>query len=142
MNIHLSDEQIEACAQRAQDYFSRGFNCSQSVVAACAPLFGLDEELALKVSASFGGGIGRMRGVCGAASGMFILEGLASGSAVEGDTQAKLANYARVRSLAEAFRQQHGSLICSELLASHQKSPCALMVANSVRLFLSSLENN
>ena len=157
MNTNLSPEQIEVFAQRAQDYFRRGFNCSQSVVAACAPLFGVDEELALRLSASFGGGIGRMRSVCGAASGMFILEGLASGSAVEGDTQAKMTNYARVRNLAASFQQQHGSLICAELLGltpppsaspsastspNSKKLPCVQMVANAVRIFLSSQENN
>ncbi|MBO5812731.1 MAG: C_GCAxxG_C_C family protein, partial [Bacteroidaceae bacterium] len=59
--------------QRAVDNFKQGYNCAQAVTAAFADLYDLTEEQALRISASFGGGIGRMREVCGAASGMFIL---------------------------------------------------------------------
>ena len=73
--------------------FLEGFNCSQSVFAAYADLFDMDKETALRVSASFGGGIGRMREVCGAANGMFLVAGMLTGS-VEGKNQlAKKNNY-------------------------------------------------
>jgi len=113
----IDDKQIETLSSRAVELFKQGFNCSQSVFAACAPaLYHVDEELALRMSASFGGGIGRMRGVCGAASGMFLLAGLENGSAVPGDAEGKKNNYALVQDLAQRFKDANGSIFCSELL--------------------------
>lgn len=149
----MTDEQIEARAQRAQELFKQGFNCSQAVFASCADLFGIkDEALALRLSASFGGGIGRMRMVCGAASGMFLLAGLHNGSATPHDNDGKMANYAFVQNLAGQFKDKYGSLICAELLGLapkpeeprpaertpeyYEKRPCAEMVAEAVRIFL------
>ena len=89
----LTDEQIEARAARAMDLFRQGFNCSQSVFASVADLYGIeDEALALRLSASFGGGIGRRRQTCGAACGMFLLAGLQNGSATAGDAEGKKQN--------------------------------------------------
>ncbi len=140
----LDTIQIEQYVERARLLFRSGFNCSQAVYAACAPLYGISEDLALRIAASFGGGIGRMHSVCGAASGMFLLEGLQSGTNKQGDTQGKMYNYNQVRQLAQAFEQQHGSIICAELLGltTHQttqktqKTPCAEIVENAVRIFL------
>ena len=149
----MTDEQIEARAQRAVELFKQGYNCSQSVFAACADLYGVtDESLALRLSASFGGGIGRMRMVCGAASGMFLLAGLHNGSATPHDNDGKMANYAFVQNLAGQFKDKYGSLICAELLGLapkpeeprpaertpqyYEKRPCAEMVAEAVRIFL------
>lgn len=64
---------------RATEFFKSGYNCSQSVVAAFADMYGFTEEQALRMAASFGGGIGRMRETCGAACGMFLLAGLEKG---------------------------------------------------------------
>ena len=64
---------------RATELFKSGYNCSQSVVAAFADMYGFTEEQALRMAASFGGGIGRMRETCGAACGMFLLAGLGEG---------------------------------------------------------------
>ena len=73
----MTNEEIESRAARAVDLFKQGFNCSQAVFASCADLYGItDESLALRLAASFGVGMGRMRLVCGAASGMFMLAGL------------------------------------------------------------------
>ena len=125
--------------------------------AACADLYGIeDEALALRLSASFGGGIGRMRQTCGAACGMFMLAGLENGSAVVGDAEGKKQNYALVQNLAEKFKKENGSLICSELLGIapkpqeptpearteeyYKKRPCAEMVASAVRIFLENFE--
>ena len=148
----LTNEEIEARAARAMDLFRQGFNCSQSVFASVADLYGIaDEALALRLSASFGGGIGRMRQTCGAACGMFLLAGLDTGSTRGDDREGKAHNYAVVQQLAEQFRQENGSLICAELLglkkpegthepeartaAYYQKRPCAMMVETAARLF-------
>ena len=118
----MTETQIEQLAARAAELFEAGFNCSQSVFAACAPeLYGMDEQLALRVAASFGGGIGRMRGVCGAASGMFLLAGLHNGATEASDAEGKKQNYALVQDLAARFREEHGSIFCSELLGLQPK---------------------
>jgi C_GCAxxG_C_C family probable redox protein len=155
----MTNQEIEQRVERAKTLFRQGFNCSQSVFAACADLYGIkDETLALRLSASFGGGIGRMRQTCGAACGMFMLAGLENGSAVEGDAEGKKQNYALVQELAFKFKSENGSLICSELLgiapkpqeptpearteAYYQKRPCIEMVATAVRIFLTHLDTN
>ena len=97
--------------------FFEGYNCSQSVFAAYADLFGMDKKTALRVSASFGGGIGRMREVCGAASGMFLVAGMLTGATEGKDQVAKKKNYEVVQSLAAEFKKENGgSYICRELL--------------------------
>ena len=65
--------------EKAVELFKSGYNCSQSVVGAFADMYGFTEEQAFRMSASFGGGIGRMRQTCGAACGMFLLAGLEKG---------------------------------------------------------------
>ena len=159
----MTEQEIEIRAQRATELFKQGFNCSQAVFASCADMYGItDEQLALRLSASFGGGIGRMRMVCGAASGMFMLAGLEKGSATPHDNDGKMANYAFVQNLAGQFKDKYGSLICAELLGLapkgqcdvkldldprpaertpeyYQKRPCSEMVAEAVRIYLRSL---
>ena len=151
----MTQQEIDKRVEKAIALFKQGFNCSQAVFAACADIYGIeDETLALRLAASFGGGIGRMRLTCGAACGMFMLAGLENGSAIEGDAEGKKQNYALVQSLAEKFKQENGSLICSELLgiapkpqdpapearteAYYRKRPCVEMVASAVRIFLES----
>lgn len=134
----------EERVSRAVGYFHQGFNCAQSVCAAFADLYGLTEEQALRVAASFGGGIGRMRETCGAACGMFILAGLDCGSTRAGDREGKLHNYEVVRRLADEFRKRYGSIVCAELLgirpmpdgsAPPIKGPCAETIATAARIF-------
>ena len=148
----MKQEDIEKRVERAKELFKQGFNCSQAVCAACADLYGMDEEMALRVAASFGGGIGRMRQTCGAACGMFILAGLENGSAISGDAEGKKNNYALVQNLAAKFQAENGSLICAELLGIaskpqeptpaertaeyYQKRPCVEMVASAVKIYL------
>ena len=128
--------EIEERVIKAQTLFRMGYNCSQAVFASCADLYDItDKELALRLSSSFGGGIGRMGKTCGAACGMFMLEGLRSGSAIAGDRQGKMANYAHVQQLAGIFRGKFGSTTCATLLAS-KKAPCIDMVAEAVRIIL------
>ena len=102
--------------EKAVELFKSGYNCSQSVVAAFADMYGFTQEQALRMSASFGGGIGRMRQTCGAACGMFLLAGLEKGAVDGKDREGKAANYALVQQLAEEFRKRNGSMICAELL--------------------------
>ena len=154
----MTREDIEKRMERAKELFHQGYNCSQSVFGACADLYGItDEALALRLSASFGGGIGRMRQTCGAACGMFLLAGLHNGSAIPHDADGKKQNYALVQDLAAHFKAENGSLICSELLgiapkqqdpqpearteAYYQKRPCVEMVATAVRIFLSTIDH-
>lgn len=109
--------------QRAVDLFKSGYNCSQSVVAAFADMYGFTNEQALHMSASFGGGIGRMRQTCGAACGMFLLAGLEKCATEGGDREAKAANYALVQELAAEFKKRNGSINCSELLGLRKEAP-------------------
>ena len=113
--------------QRAIDNFMRGYSCAQSVTAAFADLFGMDTELALRASSSFGAGIGRMRLTCGAACGMFMLAGLETGSTDPSDRLAKGANYAAVQELAARFKAINGSLTCAELLGLKKDAPTPSM---------------
>ncbi len=137
----LSSTEIEQRTLRARELHRAGFNCSQAVFASCSDLYGIGEEQALRLSASFGGGIGGTRNVCGAVCAMCMLEGLHSGSAIQGDLQGKKANYSRVQVLLDEFKQQHGnSIICAELLQNPSNPSCNDKVANATRIALRSLE--
>ena len=141
----------------AVELFLQGFNCAQAVTAAFADLYGLTREQALRIAASFGGGMGRMRQVCGAASGMFILAGLDCGSVIPGDSKGKEYNYRVVQQLAAKFRERNGSIICRELLGLrktdnspvpeartpeyYKKRPCVRMVESGAVIFSEYLQN-
>ncbi|MEG1775920.1 MAG: C-GCAxxG-C-C family protein [Clostridia bacterium] len=104
-------------AARARELFLSGYNCSQSVVAAFAPELGLSESVLLKLSSGFGGGMGCLRGTCGAVSGMcMVLSGL-EGYDTPDDPAAKKRLYARVQSLVAEFTSEFGTTNCRELLA-------------------------
>ena len=107
---------VEQRAEKARQLFHEGYNCAQSVVLAYSDLFNLDPSLAASISAPLGGGMGRLREVCGAVSGMFMIAGLKYGPADPKDHAAKTAHYALVQQLAEKFKQENGSIICRELL--------------------------
>lgn len=109
--------------KKAEDLFMQGYNCAQSVTAAFADIYGYTEEQALKLSAGFGGGIGRMRLTCGAACGMFILAGMDCGSSDINDREGKSANYKVVQDLADAFKKEFGTLECAELLKLKKDTP-------------------
>lgn len=114
---------MEERIQEAVRLFKMGYNCSQSVVAAFADLYGFTAEQALRMSASFGGGIGRMRETCGAACGLFMLAGLETGSVNAEDREGKAANYALVQELAATFKERNGSINCGELLGLKKNNP-------------------
>lgn len=141
--------------EKAVSLFKSGYNCAQSVVAAFADMYGFTEEQAFHISASFGGGIGRMRQTCGAACGLFQLAGLEK-CAVEGsDRASKAANYALVQELAAEFKKRNGSMICAELLGLkkpegssmpearteqyYAKRPCARMVETAAQIWVEHL---
>ena len=98
--------------------FCEGANCAQAVAAAFCDVVDMDKATLLRLSSSFGGGMGRMREVCGACSGMFLIAGFLWGYDDTADDEAKKAHYARIQQMAEKFRAKHGTIICRELLAS------------------------
>ncbi len=150
----MNQEELDARVERAVDYFMAGFGCAQSVVAAFADLYGLDETMAKRIAAGFGGGVGRMRMMCGAVSGIVMLVGLDCGQTEGDDREGKSACYKVVQQLLERSKQENGSLICAEILgikgqekalctyeasprtAEYYKTrPCAAKVESAARIF-------
>ena len=133
---------------KAAELFLQGYNCSQAVAVAFCDVTGLDEKTTARMVSSFGGGMGRMREVCGAVSGMFFVLGYLYGYDTPGDEKLKKALYAEVQALAEQFRQRCGSIICREILKNppsdptpsprtaeyYAKRPCARMVKTAADL--------
>lgn len=121
MSDGIKNIDIEARVKRARELFLSGYNCAQSVFMAYSDLYGMDEEFAATVSASFGGGMGRLREVCGAVSGMSLLASFISPAADPTQRAARSANYALVQEFAEAFRAENGAIVCRELLGLSQQ---------------------
>ena len=129
-------------AERAEAYFKEGYNCAQAVALTFQDLMGVDKETLLKLSSSFGGGLGRLREVCGAVSGMAFVMGSVSGYSDPKDTEGKTAHYSRLQDMAAKFKKYTGSIVCRELLggapaggapearteAYYKKRPCAALV--------------
>lgn len=101
---------------KAKELFKNGYNCAQAVFCTFADELGIDFETALKLSSSFGGGMGRLREVCGTVSAMFMIAGLKYGYTSNNDDDAKEKHYALIQELAQKFEEQNGSIICRELL--------------------------
>ena len=146
--------ELEARVQRAVDNFMQGYGCCQSVVAAFADLYNLDDTMAKRIAAGFGGGVGRMRMMCGAVSGIVILAGLDRGQIDGADRKGKSMCYKVVQELLDEFKVQNGSVVCAELLGlkGHEKAqssyvasprtaeyyktrPCAAKVESAARIF-------
>ena len=142
------DKRIEL----AKENFKAGFNCSQSIFSAFADMYGIDKETALKLSSSFGGGIGRMRQTCGVACGMFMLAGMEQGTTDPKDHEAKADTYKLVQDLAAAFKEKNGAINCGELLGLtpnsavsstpeartdqyYKKRPCAQIVEEGAKIW-------
>ncbi len=100
----------------AESLFLQGYNCTQAIVRAFCDVVDIDEETLTKIASSFGGGMGRLREVCGAVSGMFLIEGLLEGYTEPNNLTAKAEHYARIQTLANRFKDKNGSIICRELL--------------------------
>ena len=103
-------------AQKACNNFEEGYNCSQSVLLAFSDVVGFDKETCLKLSSSFGGGMGRLREVCGAVSSMFMIAGILKGYTSPNNDEIKGNHYALIQELARDFKSQCGSIICRDLL--------------------------
>ena len=129
--------------------FMSGYNCAQAVFLAFAEDVGMEKSAAARLSSSFGGGMGRLREVCGAVSAVFLAAGALYGYDVPGDDAVKGAHYARIQDLAAKFQAAHGTLICRELLgrrgpespvpeartpAYYASRPCAKFVATAARV--------
>ena len=146
--------ELEARVQRAVDFFMQGYGCCQAVVAAFADMYGLNEAMAKRLAAGFGGGVGRMRMMCGAVSGIVMLVGLDCGQTDGDDRDGKSACYKVVQELLAKSKEQNGSIICAEILglkgcekaqssyvasprtAEYYKSrPCAAKVESAARIF-------
>lgn len=136
--------------EKAEALFKEGYNCAQAVFAAFCEELGIDTETALKLSSSFGGGMGRMREVCGAVSGMFMAAGLKYGYSDPKDTKSKADHYKLIQDLAQKFKEQNGSIICKNLLGLskpegttvpqertadyYKKRPCSGLVKDAARI--------
>ena len=108
---------------KAAELFLGGYNCAQSVAVAFCDVTGLEEKFTARMVSSFGGGMGRIREVCGAVSGMFFVLGLLYGYDTPGDDESKKQLYTEVQELAAKFREQCGSIVCREILKNPPTDP-------------------
>ena len=116
-------------SEKARDLFLEGYNCSQAVMGAFCDVIQLDFETAMKLASSFGGGIARMRHICGACSAVFMVAGMLKGNSVP-SSKLKSEHYAWVQSLSSALAEKNGSIICREILELRAKQ--SKMVDNGV----------
>ena len=145
--------------ERAVELFKEGYNCSQSVFVAFAHRFGIDEKTAKMISAGLGGGLGRMREVCGAVSGAAMVIGSICAPVDGKDSGSKMKNYELVREFADRFTERNGSIICRELLGLdvkmeksaepekrtaeyYKKRPCVDLVADAAEILTELIEKN
>lgn len=141
---------------KAAELFLSGYNCAQAVAVAFTDVTGLTEAQAAKMASAFGGGMGRMREVCGAVSGMLMVLSYVYGYDTPGDDISKKRLYGQVQALAAGFRAENGSIICREILKNppsdpnptprtaefYAKRPCAKMVMTAARLLEQFMEEN
>lgn len=149
-NIEIN---IEERVARAREYFTSGYNCAQAVVMAFSDIMSLDEVGAARIAAPFGGGMGRMREVCGAVSGMTMVAGAISPATDPKNMVERKNNYALVQHFAAMFREQNGDIVCRRLLSLepreenaetampsqrtaeyYKKRPCVEYVAAAARI--------
>lgn len=108
--------------KKAIEYFKQGYNCSQSVFITYCEQFNIDKTTGLKLASSFGGGMGRLREVCGALSAMFAILGLKFGYIDNNNDEIKAKHYSLIQESAQKFKEQHGTIICRELLNLDEKT--------------------
>ncbi len=108
-------------AQIAGELFKSGYNCAQAVFLAFSDMYNIDRETAARLSSSFGGGMSRLREVCGAVSGMAMVAGMLYGYDAPKDYEGKSEHYARVQELAKTYEAKNGSIVCRELLGLSKK---------------------
>jgi C_GCAxxG_C_C family probable redox protein len=122
-------------AKEALNYFDNGSNCAQSVLAAYAEQFGLDQETALKIAACFGGGVANRGQTCGAVCGALMVIGLRYGNTDPADAIARKKKYASIRQFMEGFTASHHSTLCRELLGCEISTPEGRQQAEEQNLF-------
>lgn len=143
--------------EKAMELFESGYNCSQSVVLAFSDLLEVDEKVLARLSSSFGGGMGRLREVCGAVTGAFMVLGVLYGYDQAETGLKKAEHYARIQHLAEQFSNETGSIVCRELLGLdkkkdsptpekrtaeyYKKRPCRELVGLSAEILEEMIEN-
>ncbi len=120
-------------AEKAKNYFNEGYNCCQAVVLAFCDTVDIDERAALLIASSFGGGVGRLRQICGAVSGMCIILGLKQGYTDPKAKGEKMGHYENIRALVHEFEGRNGSYICEKLLENGKK-PCAELVYDAAEI--------
>lgn len=120
-------------AEKAKNYFNEGYNCCQAVVLAFCDTVDIDERAALLIASSFGGGVGRLRQICGAVSGMCIILGLKQGYTDPKASDEKMGHYENIRALVHEFEEKNGSYICEKLIADGKK-PCAELVYDAAEI--------
>jgi C_GCAxxG_C_C family probable redox protein len=144
--------------EKAKELFKEGYNCAQSVFVAFQEEMNIDRETALKLSSSFGGGMGRLREVCGAVSGMFMVAGVLYGYDEPKNQEAKAEHYARIQQLANEFCKQNKSIVCRELLGLdkkmdspipaertkeyYEKRPCVELVGQAAKIIENYIKEN
>ena len=144
-------------ADYAETLFKQGYNCAQSVFAAFHDELGIEQDKALKIASSFGGGMGRLREVCGALTGLFMAAGMKYGYMDPDDLDGKARQYQRVQDFAQQFSDEYRSILCRDLLqldekisdptpeirtaAYYQRRPCAEYVRFAAGL-LEQMENS
>ena len=142
----------------AMENFKKGYNCSQAIVLAFADILPMEKTALSKLASSFGGGMGRLREVCGSVSGMFMVVGLLYGYDGPETGQVKADHYARIQELAHKFEEEHGSIICREMLGLnvkhdtptpeartdeyYKKRPCAEIIGDAAELLEEYLVQN
>lgn len=136
--------------ERAKELFKQGYNCAQSVFGAFCDKTGVSFETAVKISSSFGGGMGGQRDYCGAVTGAFMVAGAIYGNYAPTDNVGKTKHYALIREIAEKFKMEFGTCICRELLQSlpqkleknplprteeyYKVRPCVLFVEKAAKI--------
>lgn len=149
---------MQTKSEKATELFETGYNCAQSVFGTFAEDLGLDFETALKLSSSFGGGMGRLREVCGAVSAMFMIAGLKYGYTEPNNDTIKQAHYERIQKLAAEFESKHNTIICREILGLskgkdtpvpskrtpkyYQTRPCKQCIADAAEIISNYITNN
>ena len=144
--------------EKARKLFRDGYNCAQAAFCVFADELGIDFETALKLSSSFGGGMGRLREVCGAVSAMFMIAGLKFGYTSNNDDVEKEKHYALIQLLAQKFEEKYGTIICRELLGLDLKHdipkpskrdekyyaerPCETIIVSAVQIINNYLQKN
>ena len=144
---------VQERVERARQYFLSGYNCAQAVVMTFDDVMQHSPETLAQLSAPFGGGMGRMREVCGTVSGMTMVAGAIRPAVNPQNLEERKANYALVQEFAQRFRQENGDIVCRRLLGLepreelretpmpsertteyYRKRPCVEYVASATRI--------